>query len=180
MGLENSHPVTVNKQHLFEVDHRDFGLKPVRYLAVVNNKHLTAGESYRIFINPWHPGVALLTRDNGAAVGLVEQWETVSVMDTHAQKRMAGKQAHWEAERNQAMERRHEVEAAELAHMREHNAAVLAAATGVTPETRAVERRLDREAARQGKDFRDLESTTESTEIAEKDGGVTMEELNKL
>ena len=99
MGLENSHEVTVGERHLFTIDSMELGPVKLRYLAVVNGRHLAAGEGFRIFINPWSPGVALLTRDDGAAVGLVEQWETVSVTDMEGQKRMAGRQRHWEAER---------------------------------------------------------------------------------
>jgi hypothetical protein len=179
MGLENGHRVTVNEKHLFVIDHRDFGLKPIRYLAVVNNRHLASGESFLIFANPFSPAVALLTKEDGAAVGLVEQWETVGMGDLKAQKRMEGKQAHWEAEERHALEARHGVEAEEVAHMVAHNRAVIAEAKGVTPETQAQERRLNREAARQEKDFRELEEQR-AEDGGQGSEGVTMEEMNKL
>jgi hypothetical protein len=125
MGLENSYPVSVTERNLFVIDNRDFGPGKLRYLAKVNGRHIREGEKFHIFVNPWSPQIALLCRDDGAAVGLVEQWETVPMANEAAQKRMAGKQNAWVADRTTALARRHETEAAELEHMREHNRALL-------------------------------------------------------
>ena len=71
------------------------------------------------------------------------------------------------------------MEAEEVSHMVEHNRAVIAEAKGVTPETQAQERRLNREAARQEKDFRELEEQR-AEDGGQRSEGVTMEEMNKL
>ena len=131
IGLENGFKVTVNKRSQFEINDRRLGLKPLYYLAAIGNRHLRVGETFLAFVNPWSPRTALLCRDDGRAEGLVDQWDLPGCNDFDAIHKVKGKQAHWQAQRREAMEERHAVEAQEVAHMKEHNAAIIA---GQTPE----------------------------------------------
>jgi hypothetical protein len=131
VGIENGHPVTVTDRNLFVIDSEKITLRraPLRYLAAINGRHLQSGDQYLAFVNPFSPRVMLLCRHDGTAVGLCEQWESPCANDEEAILRQVGKQGHWEAQRRAAINERHAGEAAQLEHMREHNAAVIAAAS---------------------------------------------------
>lgn len=162
LGMENSHEVVVRQDHLIKIEKRELGPRPLYYLAVVNERtQLATGETYRLFANPFSPRVALLCRDDGRAVGLVEQWDQPCRDDQEGIKRMVGKQRHWEAERLQALERRHADEAAQKQHMIEHNDALIHPGQK-TSEDRATERDLNRKAIATARADKDLEAAMDT------------------
>ncbi len=121
MGIEHGYEVTVGKNSLFSIDSRDFGLKPLQYLAAINGNHFRPGEKFLAFINPWDPGVMLLCRGDGAAVGLCQLWDKPCKNDEENLLRMVGQQGHWLAEREAGANARHADQAREIEHLREHN-----------------------------------------------------------
>jgi hypothetical protein len=177
MGVENGYEVVVNKQSQLVIESREFGMKPLVYLARVNGRHLPVGEKYLAFINPWSPRIALLCKHDGAAVGLCEQWDIPCANDSEARLKMTGAQAQWEAERRAGLNERHADRALEIAHMREHNEAV---ESGVTPEDQQMEKRLDRAAKKETSDFRALTSEAKPQADSQAACGVSMEDLREL
>lgn len=136
MGLEHAHEVTVQKNGLFTIQHRDFGTRPIHFLAAPNGRHLRPGEKYLAFVNPWTPHLMLLCKANGAAVGLCEAWEVAGQNDEDAVLRQVGKQRQWLAQREEAMNNRHQFEALALTDLKAHNDAVQAG-EAVTEEAQA-------------------------------------------
>lgn len=178
MGLEAGWPVTVNKQSMFKVEAREFGPRAIHYLAAVNQRHLPVGEKYLAFINPWAPQWMLLTREDGAAVGLCEQWSAPCRNDVEGIKRMAGKQAHWEAQRRADLNERHADKAEEIAHMREHNEAIMHPERAEEAERQAEQKRFEQTLKATTEDLSAL--SAEPSKAAPEAYAASMEDLNSL
>jgi hypothetical protein len=125
MGLENGYEVTVGKQSLITIESRDFGTRPLHYIARINGRHLPVGEKYMAFVNPWSPRLMLLCKGNGSALGICELWDVPAANDVPGQVEMLKKQSQWESERRFLLNERHADRAADIQHMREHNAAIV-------------------------------------------------------
>ena len=143
LGSENGRELTVTRQGLFEFEDRDIAPHPLRFLAAVNDYHLTPGETYLAFANPWQPDVLVVCKANGAVLGQCDAWNVPCKSDTEAVLRQVGKQSHWVAMRRERLAARHYNEAVDQAHMIAHNEALMAGKPATAQDRVALKRTND-------------------------------------
>jgi len=90
--------------------------------------HLTAGQKYLIYINPFNLSECFVSDLQGAFLGIAKRWETVSKTDIDALNRQVGKQAHIEAQLRTPLARRGAQLIKDKTEMHRHNAAVMSGA----------------------------------------------------
>lgn len=142
---------TIRDDGLITYRNQEFGPSEFRYLArTVTDANgfqvaLSPGRKVAIHINPFNTDECFLTDpESGAYIGLAKRWQTVCKDDTEALERMAGKQAHIEAQLRAPMARRGQKLIKDKIDMYKNNAQVL----GGAPIVQGVESdEADRDAA---------------------------------
>jgi hypothetical protein len=126
---------TVRDDGLITYCNQEFGPSEFRYLARDIETpdgfrtHLEAGRKYVVHINPFNLDECFISDvDSGSYIGLARRWQTVSKVNVEAIERMAGKQAHIEAELRAPLARRGAKLIKEKVEMHRNNAAVFSGA----------------------------------------------------
>lgn len=127
---------TIGADGLITYSNQEFGPSEFRYLArTVTDAHgfqvpLMPGLKVAIHINPFNTEECFLTHaESGAYIGLARRWQTVCKTNIEALERMAGKQAHIEAQLRAPIARRGQKIITDRIEMQKNNADVFLGAT---------------------------------------------------
>lgn len=123
---------TIHHDGLITYSNQEFGPSEFRYLArTVKDANgfdvaLKPGRKVAIHINPFNTDECFVSDcESGAYIGLAGRWQTVSKTNVQALEKMAGKQAHIEAELRAPLSRRGQKIIKDKIEMHQNNAAVM-------------------------------------------------------
>lgn len=125
MGREHARPLTVDDDGLFRFEDRDIDSDPLRYLAMLNGRRLSPGETFQCFVNPFSPGALVLCDDDLRCLGICPAYDMPSRNDVEGVKRQIKAQKQWEAAAFAELDLRHVGAAAERAAMHENNGNII-------------------------------------------------------